>query len=51
VILLPSGFSQKVSHPGTNQAQPCLASVGNQSWVQGDIAAGNFIGNSMGINI
>jgi len=27
--LLPAAtwFSQKVSHPGTNQAQPCLASV------------------------
>jgi len=22
-------FSQEVSHPGTNQAQPCLASMGN----------------------
>ncbi len=25
-------FSQEVSHPGTDQAQPCLASVGKQSW-------------------
>ncbi len=25
-------FSQEVSHPGTDQAQPCLASVGNR-WV------------------
>ncbi len=25
-------FSQEVSHPGTDQDQPCLASVGNQSW-------------------
>ncbi len=27
---------------GTDQAQPCLASVGNQSWAagQGDMAAG-----------
>ncbi len=24
-----------VSHPGTDQAQPCLASVGNQSWAVG----------------
>ncbi len=31
-----------ISHPGTDQAQPCLASVGNQSWAagQGDMAAG-----------
>ncbi len=28
-------FSQKVSHPGTGQAQPCLASVVNQSWAAG----------------
>jgi len=28
-------FSQKVSHPGTNQAQPCLALMGNQSWATG----------------
>jgi len=28
-------FSQEVSHPGTDQAQPCLASVGNQSWATG----------------
>ncbi len=26
---------QEVSHPGTDQAQPCLASVGNQSWAAG----------------
>ncbi len=25
-------FSQEVSYPGTDQAQPCLASVGHQSW-------------------
>ncbi len=25
-------FLRMVSHPGTDQAQPCLASVGNQSW-------------------
>ncbi len=24
--------SQEVSHPGTDQAQPCLSSVGNQTW-------------------
>ncbi len=28
-------ISQEVSHPGTDQAQPCLASVGNQSWAAG----------------
>ncbi len=28
-------FSQEVPHPGTDQAQPCLASVGNQSWAAG----------------
>ncbi len=28
-------FSQEVSHPGTDQAQPCLASVGNWSWAAG----------------
>ncbi len=26
---------QEVSHPGTDQAQPCLASVSNQSWAAG----------------
>ncbi len=26
---------QEVSHPGTDQAQPCLASVGNRSWAAG----------------
>ncbi len=33
-LVFPGGFS----HPGTDQAQPCLASVGNQSWLQGDMA-------------
>ncbi len=28
-------FSQEVSHSSTDQAQPCLASVGNQSWAVG----------------
>ncbi len=28
-------FSSEVSHPGINQAQPCLASVGDQSWATG----------------
>ncbi len=28
-------FSQEVSHSSTDQAQPCLASVGNQSWAAG----------------
>jgi len=37
-------FSQKVSHPGTNQPQPCLALVGNQSWARGWYGCGLFIG-------
>ncbi len=28
-------FSQEVSHPGTDQVQPCLALVGNRSWAAG----------------
>ncbi len=28
-------FSPEVSHPDTDQAQPCSASVGNQSWAAG----------------
>ncbi len=28
-------WTQKVSHTGTDQAQPCLASVSNQSWAAG----------------
>ncbi len=28
-------YLQEVSHPDTNQAQPCLASVGNWSWAPG----------------
>ncbi len=29
-LVFPGGL-----HPGTDQAQPCLASVGNQSWAAG----------------
>jgi len=37
--LTNTSSSSNVYHPGTNQAQPCLASVGNQSWASGDMAA------------
>ncbi len=33
---------QEVSHPGTDQAQPCLASVGNQSWAAGWYGCGEL---------
>jgi len=33
LILSSPKFSQEVSLPDTNQAQPCLTSVGNQSWL------------------
>ncbi len=30
-----TSFSQEVSHPDADQDQPCLASMGNQSWATG----------------